>query len=170
MNITATDALNKSTMARSAKSEKRWKFKTFSKAISQPLRLRHSHYIFTNKMKMHTLLPFTLRISLTMPFSSGMSSFLTSINSNLTFALRLSWNTAPLTEPSSIFYSWEHLKQLCDVQFSTCILLYIFQHCLINIIFSLNRRAKGVLPSSYNCTKYFPIDSSLTVFIYSSDS
>lgn len=163
MNTTAINALNKSTMTRSAKSEKGRKFKTFSKAICQPFRLRHSHYIFTNKMKMNTLLAFTLRISLTMPFSSGMSSFLTSINSNLTFALRLSWNTAPLTEPSSIFYSWEHLLQ--NVQFSTCILLYIFQHCSINIIFSLNWREKGVLLSPYNSTRYFPIDSSLCLYI-----
>lgn len=125
MNITASYALNKSTTTRSAKSERRRKFRTFPKAASQPFRLRHSYYIFTNKMKMHTLLTFTLRISLTMPFSSGMSSFLTSINSNLTFALRLSWNTTPLTVPSSIFYSWEHLKQLWDVQFSTCIFFNI---------------------------------------------
>lgn len=139
MIITVTNALNKSTMTRSAKSERRWKFKTFSKTASQLFRLRRSYYIFTNKMKMHTLPPFTLRNSLTMPFSSGMSSFLTSINSNLTFALRRSWNTTPLTEPSSIFHSWEHLKQLWNVQFSTYILSCIFQHCLIKFSPPLKR-------------------------------
>ena len=111
MNISITYYALKSTMTISANSERKWKFETFFKTISSHLG-KDSQCISTNKRKICPLLIFTLRISLTKTFSSGMSSFLTSINSNLTFALRLSWNTTPLTEPSSIFYSSGHLKQL----------------------------------------------------------
>lgn len=105
---------------------------------------------------MHTLLPITLRNSLTMPFSSGMSSFLTSINSNLTFALRRSWNTTPLTEPSSIFYSWEHLTQLWNVQFSPLYSVIYFSTLFNKYNFPLNRGEKSVPSSPYNCT-IFPL-------------
>lgn len=84
----------------------------------------------------------TLGISLKLPFSSAMSSFLTSINSNLTFVLRLSWNTPPLTEPLSIFHSLEHLKQLQSVQVSACIPLRLSQDCLIKVSFPSTNRAR----------------------------
>ena len=143
----------------------------FLKTISSHLG-KDSQYISTNKRKIWPLLIFTLRISLTETFSSGMSSlrktFFTSINSNSTFALRLSWNTTPPTEPSSVFYSSGRLKQLWNLILGTYTLLCIFQHCLMNLIFFLNWREKGVPHSPCNCVKYILGDSSLTGFIYSS--
>jgi hypothetical protein len=100
-----------------------------------------------------------------------MSSLLTSINSNLTFALRLSWNTTLLTEPSSIFYSLEHLKQSQNVYFSTCVLLTLFQHCLVNVMLSSTKQSTMSLIVPITRLKLLQeIYLSLILFTYFSDS
>lgn len=110
--------------------------------MSKSFRLKHLGLLYFHKHENAYPAAVTLGISLTLPFSSGMSSFLTSINSNLTFALRLSWNTTLLTESLSIFHSLEHLKQLLNVRVSACILLRISQHGLINVTFPSTRRPR----------------------------
>lgn len=53
MNITITNAF-KSTMTGSTKSEKKWKFKAFTKTIPKPFRLRHSvPYFHKQKENVH---------------------------------------------------------------------------------------------------------------------
>lgn len=131
---------NKYTKTRGTKPERDGN-SAFSRTVSESFGLKHLGLLYFHKRE-NAYPAATLGISLTLPFSSGMSSFLTSINSNLTFALRLSWNATPRTEPLSIFHSLEHLKQLLNVQVSACILLRRSQHCLINVIFPSVHRAR----------------------------
>lgn len=103
---------NKYTKTRGTKPERDGN-SAFSRPMSESFGLKHPGLLYFHKRE-NAYPAATLGISLTLPFSSGMSSFLTSINSNLTFALRLSWNTTPRTGPLSIFHSLEHLKQLLE--------------------------------------------------------
>lgn len=138
-------------MFKQASQGKSWKS---SKEMEiQDISENHGHWVkafgvavfFTNEMKTHRLLSPRDSPSAAFLICNAFLFHLYQFRLDLCFKAQL--ECYPLTGPSSIFPSLEHLKQLQNVHFSACMLLY-FSTLVNKYYFSFNQ---SVPHSPFNC-------------------